>query len=79
MSADRDSRARIADEQEQLLAALLDGAEPPTGFDTERLAATSRALVDKKRRVEQKRRVCPPTPAWRDHMKRWLRRRSVTD
>jgi hypothetical protein len=45
----------MAAEQERLLAALIDGEEPPPGFDADRITATAQVLEAKKRRVADKR------------------------
>lgn len=59
MPVDPAARARLAAEQARLLAALLHDAEPPPGFDQQRLAATAHTLQAKKRRVATQ---APPRP-----------------
>ena len=45
------ARERLADRQAELLAALVDGAPVPPGFDEARVAAEARVLRTKRRRV----------------------------
>lgn len=54
------ARERLARAQAGLLAALVAGAPPPEGFDRERLAVQSRALVAKRASVVAK--VAPQLP-----------------
>jgi hypothetical protein len=48
-AGDRSARARLAVRQAELVAALVAGGPVPAGFDHHRVAATHRALVDKRR------------------------------
>lgn len=45
------ARARLAAAQEHLVAALVAGAEPPEGFDRERLRVQAASLVAKRRGI----------------------------
>ncbi|AHI00158.1 hypothetical protein GCM10010174_82660 [Kutzneria viridogrisea] len=45
------TRESLALQQGELLRALLAGGQPPAGFDPERIAAQTRALLAKRRRV----------------------------
>jgi hypothetical protein len=44
-------RNRLAEQQSELLKALLAGGEPPEGFDTERVRVETIVLRNKRRRV----------------------------
>jgi hypothetical protein len=44
-------RERLAEQQAELLRALLAGGEPPAGFDRDRLDVETTVLRDKRRRV----------------------------
>ncbi|WP_181019701.1 hypothetical protein [Nonomuraea typhae] len=50
------ARARLADAQERVVAALVTGAAPPEGFDRERLKVQAASLVSKRRSVVAKLR-----------------------
>ena len=64
-------RAALQAAQEQLLAALVGGAEPPPGFDPERIRVQSRALHAKHAHAAPSRR---PLGWWPPVLTRWLRR-----
>jgi hypothetical protein len=49
------ARERLARAQEELVRALGTGAAPPAGFDAERLRVAAQALVDKRRRLVERR------------------------
>lgn len=59
-----DARSRLAAAQAALLDSLLDGTQPPPGFDPKRLEAAAAVLARKRRR-----------PGWRDRLWAALRRR----
>jgi hypothetical protein len=49
-----DARSRLAEQQADLVRALVGGGEPPAGFDAERLRLAARSLVNKRlREVER--------------------------
>jgi hypothetical protein len=49
-----EARARLADRQAALLAALVGGAPAPAGLDADRVAVQAEALVAKRRRVARR-------------------------
>ena len=51
-----EARRRLAHAQTELLAALLAGAEAPSGFDAQRLRIEAEALRAKRRRVVERLR-----------------------
>src|SRR5690606_16943840 len=68
-----ESRARIAAEQEALLAALLDAGPIPAHFDPTGLSAATRALEAKRRRADRHRPPSRPARAsWWQALRRWL-------
>lgn len=46
-----EARARLAQQQAELIRALLDGQPPPAGFDADRIRLAGRALAQKRARV----------------------------
>jgi hypothetical protein len=53
-------RAALGAAQERLLAALVGGAEPPPGFDPERIRVQARALRAKHARAHAQAQAHPP-------------------